>query len=222
MSVGTDSEEKSLSIYLTGVLLFLFIPLVLFLFLRYPMGVRLSFLIAISLMLGHRFVAIPFMNRYRLKRCLWCGKTERPRTNLEVHAGKSLQFEFCKNGCFSNAKRFFDFCNRYKTLLRIGIFIPLLWYLITMMMVSYELFSFPYDWNNFIFRFFIACSVVAISFLFKTGHEVSNPHFPFPIHNLFLLGIRNTLMVFRLVGIWWILAGLYFLIQKLDLVRSSL
>jgi hypothetical protein len=30
---------------------------------------------------------------------------------------------------------------------------------------------------------------------------------PFPLHNLFLLGIRNTLWVFRLVGAWWLVAG---------------
>ena len=28
--------------------------------------------------------------------------------------------------------------------------------------------------------------------------------FPFPIHNLALLGIRNTLFVFAGVGVWWL------------------
>lgn len=212
--MATDSITSSWKIHLTGVLLFLFIPLVLFLLLRYPFGIQISFLIAILLIAGHRFVAIPFMERYRSSRCFWCGRTSRIRTSLQVWAGKVMTFEFCLGACLSNAKRFFDFCDRYKAIVRIGIFVPLLWYVITMILISFQVFSFSMEWNHFIFRFFIACTVVGISFLYKLGNELSNPRFPFPIHNLFLLGIRNTLMVFRLVGIWWILAGLYFLFLK--------
>jgi hypothetical protein len=209
--LATDFKTTSWKIHLTGVLLFLFIPLVLFLLLRYPFGIQISFLIAILLIAGHRFVAIPYMERYRSSRCFWCGRTSRARTPLQVWTGKMMTFEFCQGNCLSNAKRFFDFCERYKTILQIGIFVPLLWYVITITLISFQLFSFSIEWNHFIFRFFIACTVVGISFLYRLGNETPNPQFPFPIHNLFLLGIRNTLMVFRLVGIWWILAGLYFL-----------
>ena len=31
---------------------------------------------------------------------------------------------------------------------------------------------------------------------------------PFPAHNFFLLGVRNLLWIFRLVGIWWIWQGM--------------
>jgi hypothetical protein len=209
-----ETKPSSLLIHLTGAFLFLFIPLVLFLFLRYPFGIRWSFAIAILVMFSHRLVAIPFMNKYRSRRCFWCGRTARPRLGLEVDAGKPLGFELCKDGCFSQAKRFFEFCERHKRKLRATIFLPLLWYIGSMLLVSFSIFSFPADWNNFIFRFFIACTVVAISFLYQTGKETENPRFPFPIHNLFLLGARNTLWVFRIVGIWWILAGMYFLSLK--------
>jgi hypothetical protein len=36
---------------------------------------------------------------------------------------------------------------------------------------------------------------------------------PFPLHNFFLLGIRNTLWVFRLVGAWWLVDGCMSLIR---------
>jgi len=35
---------------------------------------------------------------------------------------------------------------------------------------------------------------------------------PFPVHNFFLLGIRNLLWVFRLIGLWWLWRGLAFVL----------
>ena len=52
-------------IHFRGILLFLFIPLVLFLFLKHPFGVIIGFVIAIVIMISHRLVAIPFMNRFK-------------------------------------------------------------------------------------------------------------------------------------------------------------
>ena len=193
---------------ISWILLFLFIPLVLFLFLRHPFGVLISVGIAIVIIIAHRFVAIPFMNRFKNLRCLWCGRTSRTRIKQTVG---SVEFEFCQQNCISKAKKFFDFCARYAPLLRAGIFIPLAWYVVTMILAALNLIHFLEDWNHFIFQFFIAVTVVSISFLYPTGRETNTPKFPFPIHNLFLLGIQNTLIVFRLVGIWWIIVSLIFL-----------
>lgn len=200
-----------IKIHLAGILLFLFIPFVLFLFLKHPFGVLTSFAIAIVIMIGHRFVAIPFMNRLKNLRCLWCGRTSRMRVKQTVGP---IEFEFCEQNCISKAKRFFDFCSRYAPLLRAGIFIPLGWYVITMILTALNVIHFPEAWNHFVFQFFIAVTVVSISFLYRTGRETDTPSFPFPIHNLFLLGIQNTLIVFRLVGIWWIVVSLLFLFSR--------
>jgi hypothetical protein len=163
-------------------------------------------------MISHRFVATPFMNRFRKSRCLWCGRTSRSRVAQTVKCGKLIEFEFCQERCIHLAKRFFDFCSRYAALLRAGIFLPLGWYVVTMILDAFNVYHFPRDWNQFIFQFFIACTVVGISFLYRIGKETDTPAFPFPIHNLFLLGIQNTLQVFRFVGIWWIVASLIFLL----------
>ena len=150
------------------------------------------------------------MNRFRNSRCLWCGRTSRTRVKQNVGP---IEFEFCQQNCITKAKRFFDFCSRFAPLLRAGIFIPLVWYVITMTLTALNLIHFPDDWNHFIFQFFIAITVVSISFLYWIGKEIDTPSFPFPIHNLFLLGMQNTLMVFRLVGIWWIIVSLIFLFR---------
>jgi hypothetical protein len=181
--------------------------------LKYPLGILLSFGIAVLIIVSHRFVAIPFMNRFRKLRCLWCARTSRPRVSQIVKCGVPIEFEFCKVGCIDKAKSFFDFCSRYAMLLRAGIFLPLAWYLVTMTLDGLNVWKFPRPWNQFIFQFFIACTVVTISFLYKIGKQTDSPSFPFPIHNLFLLGIRNTLHVFRLVGIWWIITSLIFLFK---------
>jgi len=206
--------DRPLFIHVCGVLLFLFIPLVLFLLLRFPFGILSSFALAIFLMLSHRFIAIPFMNRYRSSRCFWCGRTSRTRTSLTVQAAGPINFQFCESSCLSLARRFFDLCLRYRMLFRIGIFIPLAWYVVTMLLIGLGWFSFSIEWNRFVFQFFIAVTVVSISFFYRNGNETVKPAFPFPIHNLFLLGARNTLLVFRYVGLWWIAMSLWFLWKK--------
>jgi len=198
-------------LHIKGILLFLFIPLVLFLFLRHPFGVSTSFIAAIAVMIGHRFAARPFFLNNRNKRCFWCGRTIRSRSQLEVKSGEAILLEACDTPCLGRLERFFDFCFRYRSILRAGIFIPLLWYIITTWLTSAGVLNFPSDWNRFIFQFFIAVTVVTISLAYKTGKENDTLAFPFPIHNLFLLGARNTLLVFRFVGLWWIAAGIYFL-----------
>jgi hypothetical protein len=214
-----SQQKNALKIHAAGIVLFLFIPLVLFLFLRFPFGVIPSFVAAILIMIAHRFAAIRFMNRYKKNRCMWCGRTSRARNSRIVRSGKEHEFQFCKESendenCFSKAGRFFNFCSTKKTILRFGIFLPLLWYVVTMLLTATGVIHFPLDWNRFVFQFFIACTVVAISFLYKAGNDDVSIAFPFPIHNLFLLGIKNTLLVFRYVGIWWIAAGLIFLYHE--------
>jgi hypothetical protein len=53
----------------------------------------------------------------------------------------------------------------------------------------------------------VATTVVLVSFLFRTAPPAAHARSAFPAHNLFLLGIRNTLWVFRIVGGWWLLAA---------------
>ena len=56
-----------------GLLLFLPVPLVLFLFTRAPLGILPSLGIGIALMLTHRFYARPWALARAHRRCLWCG-----------------------------------------------------------------------------------------------------------------------------------------------------
>ena len=57
-----------------GVLLFLFIPLVLFLFVRHPEPVGMSLIAGVLLMVGHRRLARPYMERVLPVKCVWCNR----------------------------------------------------------------------------------------------------------------------------------------------------
>src|SRR5437773_11066933 len=110
--------KSTSKIHAQGIVLFLFIPLVLFLFLQYPFGILPSLIAGIVIMFAHRFIAKPFLRRYHLSRCLWCGRTSRPRQNLDVRISATSNFTFqcCETSCLPNTKRFFDFADRYKML----------------------------------------------------------------------------------------------------------
>ena len=49
--------------------------------------------------------------------------------------------------------------------------------------------------------------VVLASLAYRTAPASLEPRSAFPAHNLLLLGIGNTLWVFRLVGVWWLAAA---------------
>jgi hypothetical protein len=223
LNLRAEAKDPN-SIHLLGVLLFLFIPLVLYLLLKLPFGVGPSLGIALLIMGGHRFVVGNFVRRYSRERCFWCGRTGKQRQRLTVSSGTSngngnengnskngTMFEFCVDRCTAKAKRFFYFCNRYKDYIRAGIFGPLIFYALTVPLFLINKPIVPMEWETFVFRFFIACTVVAVSFFPIKGESQRSLSFPFPAQNLLLLGIQNTLFVFRYVGIWWILASLYFL-----------
>src|SRR5713226_9188864 len=58
----------------SGVVLFLFIPLVLVLFVRHPAPLGVSLGAGVLLMVGHRFLARPYMAWAAPLKCVWCNR----------------------------------------------------------------------------------------------------------------------------------------------------
>lgn len=202
-----------------GLLLFLFIPLVLFLFVYHPFGILASFFPAILIMFGHRFVAEPFMERTLDKRCLFCGtsiegKGDFEQVSIELKKG-AAEFGACSAKHSENIRRFASFAISNKPILAAGIFIPLIYYLMAMLAVGCGMDIKIVDTETFIrinkiiFKGVIAVTVVLVSFLYTRSRKDPKGVFPFPIHNLALLGIGWTLWVFRIVGIVWIAQSIY-------------
>src|SRR5258707_6492671 len=91
-----ESVPNRLALYATGVLLFLFIPAVLFLFVRHPEPVGVSLAAGVALIVVHRFLARPYMERMLAVKCLWCNRVPpaAPDT-LELQSGKRVLAARC-------------------------------------------------------------------------------------------------------------------------------
>jgi len=198
---------------LLGIALFLFIPLVLFLFVRHPEPIAVSLAAGVVLMVGHRFVARPYMEAVRMRKCLWCNGRPRPqaeRVTLLVGArGEGAGRELVAAVCPQHrepAARFVAFLDRARLPLRLGIFVPLLLLLAALAAAA----SGERRWLDptvALFQFVVGVTVNVAAFGYLAAKPVEPARPPFPAHNFFLLGMRNLLWVFRLVGIWWIAVG---------------
>src|SRR5258706_6697621 len=122
----------------TGVILFLFIPLVLVLFVRHPAPLGASLGAGVLLMVGHRFLARPYMARVAPLKCVWCnrvlagapeGKRAGEISILELRSGEKLVEARCCAVHRQPATKFFTFLHTWRWPLRLGIFVPLLFLL---------------------------------------------------------------------------------------------
>lgn len=192
-----------------GALLFLFIPLVLFLYLRQPLGPALSIGLGLAIMFGHRFVAAPWMTRHAIERCLWCGRAGRFTDPFEVRSGARQQSVVACCARHRRAiARVLTFLARYRAPIAVAIFLPLAVLLGASVAAAAGRPLLPHEWNTWQFKTIVALTVVTVSI---AQRGVAQPdaalRSPFPLHNFFLLGIGNTLWVFRVVGLWWLIAG---------------
>ena len=193
-----------------GVLLFLFIPLVLFLLLRQPVGPGWSVAIGLAIMFGHRFLAEPWMAKFADVRCLWCGRVGAGRTLPVAASGREWQMTACSEAHATLIARFLGFIFRFRALIGLGIFLPLAWLVIASLAAAAGRPLMPHATNALFFRVVAAATVVSASiapFAFAASVPEMPLRCPFPLHNLFLLGIRNVLWVFRIVGAWWLIDG---------------
>jgi hypothetical protein len=204
-------------IHAAGVLLFLFIPLVLFLYVRHPEPVGLSLGAGVLLMLGHRFLARPFLEKVLPVRCVWCGRVlpsaaeaeARGETaSLRLRKGERTLAARCCTRHKEPAARFFSFLQAWRWPLRLGIFVPLL-FLLAALAAHAAGQPAPVPLATAWFKLIVGATVNLAAFgSLAARPEVEPIPVPFPVHNFFLLGIRALLWIFRLVGIWWIWQGL--------------
>jgi hypothetical protein len=197
----------------TGVVLFLFIPLVLFLFVRHPEPVGVSLAAGVALMLGHRFLARPYMARALPVKCVWCNRVlaDVPAGTLELRSGDKTLAARCCARHRRPAAKFFSFLSAWRWPLRLGIFVPLLFLLIALA-VSAAGQPAPVSLATAWFKLVVGVTVNVAAFGYLAASEQTPLAVPFPAHNFFLLGIRNLLWIFRLVGLWWLWQGIVYVL----------
>jgi hypothetical protein len=160
-------------------------------------------------MFSHRFLAAPWMARHAAERCLWCGRTRSLAQQVEIAAGgKRVIFAACDVDHRNRAGRFFTFVARFRHLIAAGIFVPLVLLISGTIAVAA---GYPFiapEWNRLQFRMVVAITVSGTSLAYLLVKKTVEPlTSPFPLHNLFLLGVSATLWVFRIVGGIWLALG---------------
>jgi hypothetical protein len=132
-----------------------------------------------------------------------------PERLLVTTGGRQVVLAGCCAAHASHAARFLTFIYRYRAAIGVGIFVPLVILLGGSLAQAAGRPVLAHDWNTWQFRTIVAFTVVTTSLAWHTVRmPAAHLRSPFPLHNLFLLGIRNTLRVFRVVGAWWLVAGL--------------
>jgi hypothetical protein len=211
-----SAPPNRILVYLTGVLLFLFIPLVLFFFVRHPEPVGVSLVAGVALMIGHRFLARPYMARVLPMKCIWCNRVPArgpESATLELRTGKGAIQARCCPEHRKPAAKFFTFLHAWRWPLRLGIFLPLLYLLFALAMDAAGQPA-PINSATQLFKLIVGITVNVAAFGYLAARERSPLSVPFPVHNFFLLGVRNLLWVFRLIGLWWIWLGLSFFLTR--------
>lgn len=197
---------------LLGILLFLFIPLVLFLFVAHPAPVGGSLVAGIALMVAHRFLALPYMLATRPHKCIWCNRFfDDHRTGelavelAQAGAAPPLELRACA-AHVEPTRRFFGFLDLTRLPLRLGIGLPL--GLLLGSLVAFAVgFGDRTEPATQLFRLGIGLTVQLAALGPWLGAPRERSRAAFPVHNFYLLGIRATLWIFRLVGVVWIVVG---------------
>jgi hypothetical protein len=203
---------------LGGLLLFLPVPLVLFLFTRQPLGVWPSLGLGVAIMLTHRFYARPFAVARADRRCLWCGGSagDGPGFHLDEPMGRT-SWRACGEGHAGSLARTLGWAQQRSVLLRFGILGTLAAFagLSVAAGVGRPAGLAAAD-ATAVFRLGIALTVLPFGWLAPLTGPAGGPRgrLPFPVHIQALLGTVQVLWLFRLVGLWWLLAAVLHLADR--------
>lgn len=207
---------------LTGVLLFLPVPLVLLLFTRTPLGILPSLGIGIALMLTHRSYARPWALARAHRRCLWCGADvaatalSAVELVLEDPLGRA-SWCACREAHARPVRAVLAWAAPRRRFLTFGILgtlgVFLAWAAGSQWLAPSRL---EYDDAVAFFRLGIAACVLPLGWLSARSDAAFGeaPRSPFPLHVLALVGLRTVLWLFRLVGLLWLAQGSLHLAQR--------
>jgi hypothetical protein len=203
---------------LNGILLFLPVPLVLFLFTRQPLGPGPSLGIGVAIMLTHRLYARPFALARAARRCLWCGALagEGPGVKLDEPLG-STSWRACGQSHADLVSRTLGWAAERSLRLRLGILGTLALFLgLSLAAVLGRPPALEAGDAVAVFRLGVALTVLPLGWLAPLTGPAAGPRgrLPFPVHVQALVGTLWVLWLFRLVGLWWLVAGLLHLARR--------
>lgn len=196
---------------IVGLLLFLPVPLVLWLFTRMPLGAIPSLALGVFLVATHRLYARPFALSRAGLRCLWCGGPAGGGPEIEIAEPLGLTlWHACREAHLSPLARTMEFTHRHASFIRIGILGSLAAFLAASLAAAAGLGAAPTLADaRAILHLGVAVCVLPLGWAGPSAQSPSRqaPKVPFPVHIQALLGTRAVLWLFRLVGIAWLVLG---------------
>lgn len=204
---------------LAGFLLFLPVPVVLALFTQQPLGAWASLGLGVLLMATHRSYARPFALRRAGRRCLWCGGPAGYGPSVAVdEPGPRTAWRACSRDHEERLRRTLAWAARHRVFLAGAILGSLVVFLAlaSLAAVGRPAGLLPDD-AIAAFRLGVAAAVLPLGWLAAGCGPLGEPagRLPFPVHIQALVGTRWVLWLFRLVGLWWLVAGLLHVARRL-------
>lgn len=208
-----------------GVLLFLPVPLVLFLFTRAPVGILASLVIGILLMLTHRRYARPWAVARGRARCLWCGADVAPGSAAadQLEAADPLgpaTWRACRDPHARAVGAALGWAARHGARLQVGILGTLGVFLAWAVALALGRAG-PLTFEDAVafFRLGIAATVLPLGWLAARAEPAGGGPFrsPFPLHVPALVGLRTVLWLFRLVGLAWLVQASLHVLERTGL-----
>ena len=196
-----------------GLLIFLPVPLVLFLFTRAPLGALASLCAGVALMVTHRLYARPFALGRAGRRCLWCGSAvaNGPSVTIREPLGTTT-WRTCGAAHAHMLTRVLGWAQAHALFLRVGILGTLAIFLLVAPLAAYGRLG-PLTQANTValFRLGIALTVLPMGLLASRAAPPSAEAIeaPFPVHIQALLGTAAVLWLFRLIGLAWLALGVW-------------
>jgi hypothetical protein len=209
---GQGYHPRTVSDRLVGLLLFLPVPIVLFLFTRAPFGIGWSLALGTALMLTHRSYARPFALARASRRCLWCGRAivEGPSLDVEEPLGIT-RWRACAAPHVERTRRFLDWAGAHRRFLQIGILGTLAAFLVASAAMAAG-YTDPKRHSDAVnaFRLAIAATVLPLGFRATRARAPAEARLrpPFPVHIQALIGTWAVSWLFRIVGAAWLVLGL--------------
>lgn len=204
---------------LAGALLFLPVPLVLWLFTRQPLGPWTSVALGVLLVVTHRLYARPFALSRASRRCLWCGGPagEGPAIDVDEPLGRT-SWRGCGAAHAGVLARTLGWAAERSRLLAFGILGTLALFLCLSVAAALG----RPAWLGAedavaVLRLGVALTVLPFGWLASLTGPAVGPkgRLPFPLHIQALLGTLWVVWLFRLVGLWWLVAALLHLSRRL-------
>jgi len=201
-----------------GILLFLPVPLVLWLFTRAPFGVGRSLVTGVAVMVAHRFVARPVALSSAARRCMWCGgRTDRTMPVRVADPAGTVDWNVCGATHHDRLVATLGWVSRRRRLVAAGIggavltFLPFAW------LAEAGVLG-PLGYGDAVawFKGLVAITVLPIGWIApgSSSREPSGLRLPFPAHIQALVGTLVVVWLFRFVGAVWLVEALAHVVRR--------